>query len=117
MRFRYYDLKQKNMFYEDFLITPFGNIKNRNDYYLMLSSGLFDENGKEFFEGDIVKTKIKDGEKDVVCLGVIDYDHDNAAFCIRVGNKKHPINFDTVVLGNIYENKNLLDLEQDKKDE
>jgi uncharacterized phage protein (TIGR01671 family) len=109
MRFRYYDLKQKNMFYEDFLITPFGNIKNRNDYYLMLSSGLFDENGKEFFEGDIVKTKTKDGEKEVICLGVIDYDHDNAAFCIRVGNKNILLILILIVLGNIYEKKNLLD--------
>jgi len=111
MFFRCFDLKRNKMFYDGFLITPFGVVSGRDDYYLMLSSGLFDENGKEYFEGDIVKTKIKNGKKDVICLGVIDYDYDNAAFCIRVGNKKYPINFDTVVLGNIYENKNLLDIE------
>lgn len=81
------------------------------DVEIMQSTGLFDKNGVEIFEGDIVQ--YLDGEYSFV--GVVEY----SAFGIFAKNKYDNYNFedfadentkkaDVVVIGNIYENKELL---------
>lgn len=79
-----------------------------SDVEIMQSTGLFDKNGKEIFEGDIVE--YFDGEYSFV--GVVE----NSAFGIYVKNKYDNYSFedentkeaDVVVIGNIYEDKELL---------
>lgn len=84
------------------------------DVELMQSTELFDKNGKEIFEGDIVQ--YLDGEYSFV--GVVE----NSAFGIYAKNKYDNYSFedfadentkeaDVVVIGNIYENKELLENE------
>lgn len=81
------------------------------DVELMQSTGLFDKNGKEIFEGDIVQ--YLDGEYSFI--GVVEI----SAFGIFAKDKYDNYNFedfadentkkaDVVVIGNIYENKELL---------
>ncbi len=68
---------------------------------LMQYTGLKDRNGKEIYEGDIVK--------DVIGVGNIIYFETYTSFMILYKNEKlHNLNIDLEVIGNIYENKDLL---------
>lgn len=75
---------------------------------LMQFTGLHDKNGKEIYEGDIIKINVK-GETHI---GKIIYEYNG--FAIDVTNMNKPygrvefINYYIEVIGNIYENKELL---------
>ena len=76
---------------------------------LMQSTGLLDKNGKEIFEGDIVKMA-KDVYSEPTYYEVVR--HRGGAY--RLDSKQHGCELwirhaDCVVVGNIYENKELLD--------
>lgn len=77
---------------------------------LMQYTGLHDKNGKEIYEGDIVKTYISGRW----LLGKVIYEH--SRFTIDVTNNKELeygrtgiIENFTEVIGNIYENKDLIE--------
>ena len=80
-----------------------------NDIELMQYTGLKDKNGKEIYEGDIVKLRANHG------IGVIKYSDEWGAFIVEY-IKPRPLavlgmNYykeDIEVLGNIYENPELL---------
>lgn len=80
-----------------------------NEIILMQSTGLFDKNNKEIFEGDIVLvldspyTVFYDNEKGSYRLKP----HDDRWNVDYMSNFSHGGNFE--VVGNIYENKELLD--------
>lgn len=79
-----------------------------DDIELMQSTGLKDKNGKEIFEGDIL------GTKDGLLNGIIEYREDLGMFVnslIRYNNFERLCNVasDREIIGNIYENKELLD--------
>ena len=76
---------------------------------LMQSTGLKDKNGKEIFEGDIL------GTKDGLLNGVVEYRADLGMFVnslIRYNNFERLCNIasDREIIGNIYENPELLEV-------
>lgn len=80
------------------------------DGILMQYTGLKDKNGKEIYEGDIVRVRYK-GKEDI---GKIIYEYNG--FTIDVMNMKRPygrvplIERFTEVIGNIYDNPELLEV-------
>ena len=83
---------------------------------LMQSTGLKNKNGKEIFEGDILKVANNDSS----WFEVVKYDHDKAMFISKEVNLKYevpetplydlfsPFPFKVEVIGNIWENPDLL---------
>lgn len=84
---------------------------------LMQSTGLHDKNGKEIFEGDILKVANNDSS----WFEVVKYDHDKAMFISKEVNLKYevpetplydlfsPYLFKVEVIGNIWEDGDLID--------
>ena len=82
----------------------------KNEVILMQSTGFFDKNGQEIFEGDVI------GTKDGLLNGIIEYREDLGMFVnslIRYNNFERLCNVasDREILGNIYENPELLEVE------
>lgn len=88
-----------------------------NDLNLMQSTGLFDENDKEIFDGDILKVKIMNGQS---WLEIVRYNDEKAMFVSKEMKRKVPESplydlfntdlFVVEVVGNIYENPELLEV-------
>lgn len=87
-----------------------------DEVILMQSTGLHDKNGKEIFEGDILKVANNDSS----WFEVVKYDHEKAMFISKEVNLKYevpetplydlfsPYPFKVEVIGNIWENPDLL---------
>lgn len=78
-----------------------------DDIILMQSTGLFDKNGQEIFEGDILSSK------DGFLNGVVEYRYDLGMWTnslIRYNNFERLCNVarDREIIGNIYENSELI---------
>jgi hypothetical protein len=102
------------------LYDDFGEYwRDFNDVKLMQSTGLKDKNGKEIFEGDILKVANNDSS----WFEVVKYDHDKVMFISKEVNLKYevpetplydlfsPYLFKVEVIGNIWENRDLLGVE------
>ena len=85
---------------------------------LMQSTGLFDENDKEIFDGDILKVKIMSGQS---WLETVRYNDEKAMFVSKEVKRtvlESPLYdlfitdlFEVEVIGNIYENPELVEVE------
>ena len=83
-----------------------------DDVLLMQSTGLKDKNGQEIFEGDIL------GSKDGLLNGIIEYREDLGMWTntlIRYNNFERLCNVasDRKIIGNVYENPELLEADHD----
>ena len=128
-KFRAWDVHEKKMFTNDQLIIWNGNVyANDNselnvnnlkgwsidEKYLMQSTGLKDKNGKEIFEGDIVKYKAGCN----TFTEEVAYDKNFAGFGVRDANANIIFTFGELAedidlhsleaIGSIYENPELL---------
>ena len=122
-KYRAWDSAKKEMFKDTFAITESGqvvvveqeSVASSPDYVfvdhlvIMQSTGLADKNGKEIFEGDIVKMS-KDVYSESTYYEVVR--HYGGAY--RLDSKQHGCELwlrhtDCEVVGNIYENPELLE--------
>ena len=123
-KYRAWDKHGQKMFVNDELIIWNGNVYANDskkltcnnlkgwsidDEYLMQSTGFKDKNGKEIFEGDIVKMS-KDVYSEPTYYEVVR--HRGGAY--RLESKQHGCELwlrhtDCEVVGNIYENPELLE--------
>lgn len=93
----------------------YGDLIGFEDCVLMQSTGLFDKNGKEIYEGDIVKYKVDCNtfteevayDKNYAGFGVMDADAD---IIFTFGELFADIDISSLeVIGNIYKNPELLE--------
>ncbi len=85
--------------------SSFGTLLNNKDFIVMQSTGLHDKNGKEIFEGDILRT----GNSDIP-IGCVKWSEVEAWFWVRAAGLRaetFPLP-ECEVIGNIYENPDLL---------
>lgn len=129
-KFRAWDIHKKKMFTNDQLIIWNGNVYandnfklnvdnlkgwNIDEKYLMQSTGLKDKNGKEIFEGDIINYKYS---RHTSTQFVVKYNEFQATFVVVDNHNDLVYTFRELadyiqlnsleVIGNIYENKELL---------
>lgn len=128
-RFRAWDKHGHKMFANDELIIWNGNVYANDskkltcnnlkgwsidDEYLMQSTGLRDKEGTEVFEGDILHHQIQ-----TEYTFIVKYDKDNGRLYGDGLSRTYRINITKdflpyyKVIGNIYENKNLLEVENE----
>ena len=87
--------------------------RKQSDVTLMQSTGLFDINDKEIFEGDIVRISMRIGKHLTTSIGAVRFDKIEVCFKIRNELGGHYVTMFHAsyfeVIGNIYENPELLE--------
>lgn len=91
---------------DDYLDGGLYTAKER--FILMQYTGLKDKNGKEIYEGDILKVDWKDNRYKSV-IGMVEWDNENAAYRFAAGSPSE-VSWSHEIIGNIYENPELLKL-------
>ena len=96
----------------------FSNIDNQpnpDKFILMQYTGRKDINDKEIFEGDIVSfddcTSTESGYCERGCIGVVEWCNETVSFEVsnRLSAESYEVLDECVVIGNIYENPELLE--------
>ena len=74
-------------------------------------TGLSDKNGKEIFEGDIVKGK-DNSDKDIKVCGYVDFMNGSYVVAGDLITRYRWIDYDLEVIGNIHDTPELLEVEE-----
>lgn len=119
IKFRAWDKEQAKM-KKDFRFDEFNDVNGYfadNDFVFMQYTGLKDKDGKEIYEGDIVRITLTQTEE--TRIGEVKYYDDNACYLVET-TKEEYFTFmsqdikSVEVLGNIPESKELLDEAQER---
>lgn len=139
-KFRAWDIHNKKMFTNEELIVWNDNVYANDrrkltvdklkgwsvsDKYLMQSTGLFDKNGTEIFEGDIIDTTDYEGGLSSVGNPFVKIERDKYGFVVTGDFPDSPITIkefevgrkfagvEVIIAGNIYENPELVEVIDD----
>lgn len=94
----------------------FEDKRNGEDVILMQSTGLFDKNGKEIFDGDIVQFEDYYIETDLPYInkGIVEWSQGGFTITDRASVEMEDLIdgefLDVIIIGNIYENPELLEV-------
>ena len=122
IKFRVWDRDLRKMAYDNFTISPKGELSfywqnagfHSANSFLMQYTGLKDKNGKEIYEGDWCRAEYRTREGIITVQGNIVFDE--FMWCVDCKNDIFRINrlHNFEVIGNIYENPELLGKEVTK---
>lgn len=128
--YRIWDIRNKRYLIgaetDDFVVTSAGqlcklDLDNRDiygvedNYICQFFTGLFDKNKTKVYEGDIVYAKLNNA-KYLVCFGEYEDDNDSKHYGYYIGREGKEVFQESIgdsdlfleVIGNVYENSNLL---------
>ena len=120
VKFRLYSLDMNQMFPNEVIIMwkMFHLHIEKEGSYFMQFTGLFDKNGKEIYEGDIISYTEHKGYLMNSFIGEVVWLDNHSAFGYKIGLNEYPFNFidemqndllnHTEVIGNIYQNSKLI---------
>lgn len=89
--------------------------KNSKNWELMQFTGLHDKNGKEIYEGDIVKSSMPYNDTTIDKIDVVEWNDEVCSFELTKGVRTFFKGLIHEVIGNIWENPELLGGQDDTK--